>query len=259
MLTCALLVVLSLSPPRGDATAPPDPARVEAAVTELAHAFERGASGDRVRALDGQGTVPDARVVDWVARGLRDRELVVRKGAIEALRRNAHASSVAKLHAHAGEKGLRAEPALHALVLRAIGQHGDPRSVAVLAEDAWSVQDRAVLEARLLGLGRIREPAAVEALFGLMKAAGKQRIQPLMGDFRLALLVLTGVDQGSSQELWLAWWNENKSRLRVAARPGELPPPLRARWDRYWGEGTDAARTARGRERGGDGGAVEAP
>ncbi len=40
-----------------------------------------------------------------------------------------------------------------------------------------------------------------------MRVAGRENVQNNMGHFRTALMVLTGVDKGTSQDLWIEWWN----------------------------------------------------
>ena len=232
------LLALAIVPASEDKTARADPAAVKAALVELEKAFKSGETGDRVRAIEAAAAIEDGEVVASIAKGLRDREPDVRRGAIAALRHNAHPKALDELHVLvAQDRALRKEPATFAAVLRAIGQHGDARSIAILEDDPWSVPDHAVIQARILGLGRIRTPAAVEALFDLMKVAGPQKIQPFMEDFRTSLRVLTGVDQGASRELWFTWWNDNKGKLKIAPEVGELPKPMQARWSAYWEEG----------------------
>ncbi len=98
----------------------------------------------------------------------------------------------------------------------------------------WSTRDAAVLEARVLSLGRIRTKDSVKALIDLMEVAGRGKIQPFMADFRLALCALTGIDQGTSQDLWAGWWREHKDGLKIATVEPELPKGLQRRWQRYW-------------------------
>jgi hypothetical protein len=53
-----------------------------------------------------------------------------------------------------------------------------------------------------------------------------------MPDFRLALVVLTGVDKGTDRQLWINWYGDHKGKVEVPAVPREL----RKRWNSYWGE-----------------------
>src|SRR5262249_49300774 len=148
--------------------------------------------------------------------------------------------------------GMQKDAGLYASLLRAIGQHANASSIEVLADDLWGVQDHGVIQARILSLGRIRTVTSAETLLGLMKAAGPNKIQPFMEDFRLALLSITGVDQGASQDLWLRWWNDKKSKLKVPETPPQLPKAMQARWDSYWGGKMYKDRQPRRGERGKD-------
>src|SRR6185503_9002385 len=123
-------------------------------------------------------------------------------------------------------------------VLRGIGQHADPSSVAVLARDAFDGTDYASQGARILGLGRIRTVASLEALLGILaltNPAGERRVRGHLAEVRLSLMVLTGVDQGASPENWERWWRTNKAGFRVPAEFPTLPKDLRIQWDKYWG------------------------
>jgi hypothetical protein len=215
--------------------APPDPQRVKAAVAELEKAFKEGQSAERIRAIeDGERTI-DAQVIRWIAHGLADRDVEVQRAAIEALRFMDHPDALKDLETAAlHDESLRKDPEIYAALLKAIGQHASPSSLPIFKESLWTVQDRAVIRARVLGIGQIRTEAAVEALIGLMRSGGKGVIQPFMEDFRLALAELTGVDQGRSQDLWYTWWNENHAKLKVDAKPPVLAKPLQRTWDSYW-------------------------
>jgi HEAT repeat protein len=247
---CALVLSIASTPQAGT---PPDTQRVKAAVVELEKAFKEGQPSERTKAIQNNQKVVDAEVIHWIARGLQDRDVEVQDAAIEALRHMDHPDALKELQAAAQRDGpMRKDPKLYAALLKAIGQHGSPTSIPLFKEGLWAVQDRAVIQARVLGLGRIRTTAAVEALIGLMRTAGKGVIQPFMEDFRLALAELTGVDQGRSQELWFKWWNENHGKIKVDAEPPELEKPLQKRWDSYWGtephEGKQKKQGERGRD-----------
>ena len=251
MLTLFAAIVLT-SPADGQRTAPADPQRVKAAVAELQKAYKDGEAKDRIQAIERASAVVDAQVVEWVARGLRD-QVEVQRSAIEALRWMDHPDALKQLEETARrDKRLQKEAALYAGLLRAIGQHASASSIEILTEELWEVRDHAVIQARILSLGRIRTPAAVEALIGLMKVAGPMKIQPFMDDFRLSLMVLTGADQDTSQELWLHWWNDNKGKLKVEPTAPPLPRLLQLKWDYYWGKEMRKERAPRRGERGRD-------
>lgn len=240
------ILVLALSLPFE--APPPDKAAVDSAVAALDRAFKQGESGDRLRALEGAAGLAAPEVIARVAKALRDKDSGVAVAAANTLRFLDHADAQKALEARAKQADARKDAALFAALLKGLGQHRAKSSIEVLADDPWSVQDAKVLEARILGLGRIREVQSVEKLFDLMKVAGPHKIQPHMQHFRTALVVLTGADQGASQDLWLRWWNENKSKLRVLATEGELPRPMQMGWDAYWADPRELERRKEERE-----------
>lgn len=230
----------------------PAPERVQAAVAELDAAFAKPDAGPRIRAIEGAAGVADAKVARGVGRGLADPDVAVQKAAIEALRFLPHERALDELVARARVKAAQDDPSLHAALLRAIGQHGDPRSIELLADNALSASDAQVIQARILGLGRIRTKAALEELTNLMEKVGPLRIQPFMKDFRLALWSISGVDQGESRELWLRWYRENKAKLAIPPEPRAEPRELARRWESYWAAPSAEGAARKERPRGGD-------
>lgn len=254
MLTALVAAVLTFAaqdePPQSV-----DPKRLEAALAELEQAFDKGTEQDRVAAMQRHGSIPDPDVVGWVERGLRDHEAVVRDAAIDTLRFQEHPSALKALegaYRRDGKRIRKDDVAVYAALIKAIGQHGDPGSIGLLTDDIWEVRDHAVLQARIFSLGNVRDAKSVDALFGLMKSGGRDRIQPIMGDLRTSLLVLTGADQGESQDLWIAWWNDNKRGLEVSPDLPTLPKQVAQRWAYYWGEGRIDERGTKRRDRGRD-------
>jgi hypothetical protein len=225
--------------------------RARAAVAELEQAFAKADAGPRLRAIESAAEVPGADVARGIARGLGDRDLAVQRAAIDALRFHPDPRAFEELLARAKTKAARADATLYALLLRAVGQHGDPRAIELLSENPWSAPDAQVIQARILGLGRIRTPAALDALQGLLQIAGPLKTQPFMKDFRLALWSLTGTDQGESQELWLRWLRANKKTAIAKEAPAE-PRELARRWTATWAK-PDAAADREGRGDSGEG------
>lgn len=251
-----LALLLTLVPLFQDPPKPtvPDPEKVKAALTQLGEAFAKPDAGPRLRAIEAAAELADAEVVHQIARGLDDKDVNVQKAAIEALRFNEHKKSLDELHTRARQKAAKELPVTYAALLRAIGQHGDASSLELLSDNPWSVLDAGVLEARILGLSRIRTKESVKALTDLMEMAGNQKIQPFMQDFRVALWALTGADQGGSRELWLKWYRDNKAKLEVAKLPVQEPHELAQRWQRYWARPGQADLPERGkRKKGGKG------
>jgi hypothetical protein len=254
MLNALAAAVLVLAPQEPPPT-PVDAKRLEAALADLDRTFDKGSAEDKVAALSRSGSIPDPDVVDRVERGLRDHEPTVRDAAIDTLRFQQHPAALKALEASYRRDGRRFrkdDVAVYAALIKAIGQHGDVGSIDLLTDDVWEVQDHAVIQARIFSLGNVRHAQSVEALFGLMKSGGRDRIQPFMGELRTALFVLTGVDQGESQDLWIAWWNDNKRDLEVSPDLPQLPKPVAQRWAYYWGEGKIDERGTKRRDRGRD-------
>lgn len=246
-----LLALFLLAFSLQDKPAVPDPARVKAAVADLDKALRGGTKDEKLKAIQSSSDVLDADVAKAIGKGLDDKEMDVQRSAIEALRWMQHPEALKQLqNAARAHKDYRKDPVLFAALLKAIGQHASPSSLDVLKDDVWSVPEQGVVQARILGLGQIRTNAAVEALMDLMKVAGPQRIQNVMPDFRLALVQLTGVDKGQSQQIWQDWWNENKAKLKVSPTPSELPRELQFKWETYWGKQEPYERLRKRGERG---------
>ncbi len=256
MLLRLLTLVLMLVPARlaWAADAPQtDPQRIKLALVELEKAWKSDDASARIQAIHNNAQVADGEVIKLVARGLRDKETDVQRAAIDALRFVGHPDALKELQAVArDEKPFKKDPLLYASLLKGVGQYGNASSIAVLSDDVWSIQEEHVIQARILGLGRIRTRESVEKLVDLMKVAGPQRIQAVMPDFRLALVALTGTDQGNSQLGWQTWWNDNRSKLKVEARRPELPKELERKWKTYWGEMEGEDRPRKRNERGKD-------
>ncbi|MCZ6599095.1 MAG: hypothetical protein O7B99_15765, partial [Planctomycetota bacterium] len=124
---------------------------------------------------------------------------------------------------------------LFAALLRAIAQHRSPSSIDVLSDNPFKAANYKTIKARVLGLGYIRDERSVEALFGMLNKIGPLQGQGVMQEFRIALMVLTGEDQGESRQLWIRWWNENKKTFEVPEKAPRLPEKVQERWDYYWG------------------------
>jgi hypothetical protein len=239
MFTSLLLAVCALLAPVQEKK-PPSEERIAAAIADLEKALGKDATKDgAARALRASLEVVDARVIDVIdERGLRHADPEVRGVAVETLGRMDHPDALTALHEalKRDRKELQETPPRYAALLRAIARHGKESSIPTLVEDLFQSPDRSVISARILGLGHVRSPKAVEELIRLMRSAPRPRVGDHMVDFRLALVVLTGEDKGTDQELWINWYGDHKSKLEVAPETPELPRELRRRWNVYWGE-----------------------
>jgi HEAT repeat protein len=235
MMMLNLVLALSLAFPAFDGPAPADPKRVEAVVTELDTAFKSGKPEDRVRAIRAGMDVLDGKVVDGIARGLKDDDPTVKRAAVEALGRMNHPQALDALHSFvkSNRDALQKDEELYPATLRAIGRHGSPTSIDLLLDDPFSQRTYAAVRARILGLGNIRSEKAVAAIFELLSKVGVNQADRHMDDVRLALVHLTGVDNGKDPQLWTKWWRDQKNYEIPKTEP-ELKRLDRAAWNEYW-------------------------
>ncbi|HEX6882768.1 MAG TPA: HEAT repeat domain-containing protein [Planctomycetota bacterium] len=236
----ALLVLALALAPQDPGDDGPTPAQVAEARGALDAALRSGELAALLAALEAAQRVPHAEVVKRVARALRDERKEVQLAALASLRWNAHAEALAALTQAQEERRWKDDRELLIASLRAIGQHGDPRSVALLAREPFEPHDHAVWRARIFGLARIGTEPALEALLGILGATTtgrppERRVAPLMPEMRTALVLLTGVDLGLAPELWEDWWRANRKRYRPPEKTPLLPKELREGWDEFWG------------------------
>jgi hypothetical protein len=246
MITILLTAVLMLpalqdkapdkTPPKSAEKTAVDPKRVQAATTELDAAFKDGKSADRIAAIQTNMDVVDGAVIDRIVKGLRDKDTVVKQTAIDALGRMQHPDSVKALTSYyqAEKRTLTADGVLFPLLLKSLGRLGDPSSVAVLSDSPFSSKIFPSIQARLYGLGNIRTVESVDALVGFMKLGSERDFQSLMPEWRVALVHLTGVDNGEAIQLWEKWWRDNKKDFKVLAQAATTPPDVQMKWDAYW-------------------------
>ena len=256
-MTALSILVLALAPsPAWEQDPPAPPAEdVRAAIERVRAAQKKGAdAASLVEALGRASEVASPEVAALVAKALDDAREPVQSAAVDALGRMRHSSALDALAGYARRERRRIDdrPELEAALVRALGAHGDPSVISLLARDALVEKERAVAKARILSLGNIRSRAALEELLSIMRSHGEKRVQPYMRDLRISLMLLTSVDMGTSQARWNDWWNEHKKGFEVAAQAPRLPDAERRQWDRFWGRRHSYVREERRRERGRD-------
>lgn len=245
-----LLLVLCTALP-DEKPAPVDPARVKTTVEALEKAFAKGTPEARLAAIESARDVLDAAVIDALAKGLKRKdEPAVRDATVEALRAMRHPKAFDELFAFAKQSPTQKDDKLYPLVLRALASQGDKRAIPLLRDGALGAAPFKVDEARIYGLGNIRDKASVEALIELMNTLGPHKIAPFMNELSLSLTVLTGAE-GQRYEDWQRWWNDNKKKLEVAPEIPEIPKGKLVRWHLYWGTGKEELKKKFG-EKGGD-------
>ena len=244
----------------------PTPERIEQATEALGQAFKKGKTQERLEALEKHGSVNDPKVVDLIAKGLKDKEAAVQLAAVEALRWMPHPDALGELHGtFKRDKKLRKNPALYEAYVWAIGQHGSEASIDLLVDGALASAPRKVQEARIHALGHIRSKRSVEELMDLLQKTGRgwrRGGQPMMAEISSSLHVLTGEDFGRDEETWLDWWRKNEKDFEITASPEGLGKREERAWKRLWTrpepESEDAPEgERRRRRRGGEDGPEE--
>ena len=249
--------IVAVSEIQGDEHPPPlDPKEVAQATRELRTLFEEKEPAELAAALQSAPRLPHEDVIAvWVKEGLAHERADVRRASIEALGTIAHPDALSALHTYKKrhKKELEKDPEQLVTLLKAIALHGSESSIDLLVDGIFTSRNREVTQARILALGKIRSPKAVEAIFSAMRKIDRRKVQPRMKEIRLALLVLTHVDRGTRQESWVAWWNENKKNLRVPEEEPRLAKEDAVLWARFWGEPRPYQRQKRRTRRGRDG------
>lgn len=251
--TLTLSLALCVCPVQDDE--PPLPSRetVEAALEDLEEAFESDESEVRAAAVERNSLVDHPDVIEFLLDSFDDESEEVVAQCIGALRWLEHPDALEGLHAKLRrDKRLRRNHELYASLIQAIGQHASEDSIELLKDDLFKIEERAVVRARVLSLAHIRTPDALEAVMGAMKKAGERKVRPYMPEFRLALMVLTGVDRGLAQQEWVDWWNDNKREFELPEEAPSLPRTQSQQWNRFWGYDYDMGRGTRRENRGND-------
>lgn len=254
MLAPLLALLPLLQDPASREVPPPAQELVEATLEELERAFDADELAPRLEALRRATAVPSPEVVERIARAVRERDPEVRTAALAALGGNLHPDALEELHRlYRRDRELREDPAVWVVLLQSIGRHGSETSIDVLADNALGGTGEAPeVQARVLGLANVRSTRSVEALMKIMSSAARHRVQPYMRDLRMALMLLTGVDRGDSQDDWREWWNDHKRGFEVTPEAPLLPPRMQRQWDAYWGRAERYERGSKRARRGDD-------
>jgi HEAT repeat protein len=211
--------------------------RIDAAVAALEAAAKAGDPSAYAKTLRESVDALDKRVIDAVAKALKHKDATVSAAAVDTLGRMRHPESTAALTGFykSEKKALTDDEPRLAELLKALGRLGDPKSIETLVDHPFAAKTYPVIQARLLGLGNIRDAKAVEALFGLLEKVAERDLDRYMSDIRLALVQLSGQDMGDDPRQWKSWWQDAKKGYVVEPSPKPLPEAMRARWNEYWG------------------------
>lgn len=215
---------------------PPDPQAVQAAIQKIDNAFQTGQPADRIAAIQAAASLADPNVARAIGHGLYADDRGVKLAAVEALRFLGVPRALEELQDYwrRANQQLRNEPDLAASVLQAIGQYGDPSSIAIFTRNPFETPAYPAIKARVMGLANIRTNQALAGIIGLMRMVSVNTDQSYMSDLRLALYRLSGQDLGDDPNQWFSWYENNQNQIQISKTPPELPKHDQNRWDAYW-------------------------
>ena len=228
---------------------------VEQALKELDNALETKIEGMIVSVLYRHKDLVHPAVIERFASSLKHRKPGVRKTALVALRFMDHEDALKALIKFCEkDKRIRIDRDQLERTLRALGQHADERSRELFTKPPYESVDETVIRARIRSLGRIRSKQSVVDLMAMFKTKEEWKPVDFTNDFRLSLVVLTGVDRGTNPADWQRWWKEAKEELEVSESLPKLELSDLREWCNYWElplpEGVETPEDAEHRRRG---------
>ncbi|MEM9803456.1 MAG: hypothetical protein AAGA20_24275 [Planctomycetota bacterium] len=253
--TLATLLLALAAPAQEETPAPPaaiederpapSDGEVRAAVDALRKARATKQPKREEAAIEDAAEVWHADVAREIAKSLGDDAETVRDGAIEALRWMEVPEALEALTKQwRRDRELRNDVVAAPAMLRAIGQHADPRTVDLLADDVFENTSAKAVQARIFALGRARDVESIDALMKMMvkvgdrsrgrRGGGGSGRSPHDANFRVALVVLTGIDLGRDASAWREWWKDHRKKFEVSSERPELPRDVERIWLRYW-------------------------
>ena len=216
------------------------------AVGALKSAFKEKKRADlQMAAIRKYGAYADDAVVREVAKGVRSKDGGVKMTAIEALGWNSHKEALKQLHRlYRREKDLYKNSEMFAATLKAIGRHGQKKSLDVLGDRVFKGATPEVSKARIYGIGNIRHKESINMLMKGMRltgtspdARGARASEPRgMAYFHVALCVLSGEDFGAVSADWQRWWRKNKSKFKMSQDRPDIKAEFKTEWSKFWGE-----------------------
>ncbi|MFV1958132.1 MAG: HEAT repeat domain-containing protein [Planctomycetota bacterium] len=217
------------------------------AARRLKEAYAAGADDMMIEALAYATGVDDPEVIKLVGKGLWTKNSAVIEASLRALGRTDSKEALKVLHrAYRRVRGRKLDGNEHlfALLFKAIGRHGDPSSVEIFTDRIFSYLTREVGQARIMGLGNVRTPEAVDALIQFTRqAGGRGRGMGVasswrgvfQGALRTALVTLTGHDEGDAPSAWDTWWRDHRKEMKISKERPQVPKDVSRAWERYWG------------------------
>ena len=216
----------------------PSPERIDAAAKALETAFKEGSAEARVEAIRASIDAVDKKVIELVAKGLKEKDGKVVAAAVDALGRMRHPESAKALVGYytKDKKTLYKDHESELIDLfKSIGRQGDPAGIEALTDNVAGAVAYPVIQTRFMALGNIRDAKSIEGILSIVTLVGPNTQDRYMDDVRLALMALTGEDRGKDALQWEAWWRDHKKEFKVAPEMKPLPDADRSRWNAFWG------------------------
>lgn len=212
------------------------------AAKELKAAFKDKKDDNTLAVLDAVGRIPSKLVTKELGAGLKHQSQEVVLATLEALRRNPDPTAVTVLVKQRKNKTILDDAKAAEAYAYAMGQKADKKCLKPLTDDlvASSKMPSEVLKAKISALGRIRDVDAIEAILDYSKTGavgGRRRggVKNIMKEAQRSLIVLTGTDQGTSQQAWQDWWSDNRKSFKVSEKEWSLENARTQRqWDNLW-------------------------
>jgi len=216
----------------------PSQERIDSAAKALEVAYKDGTPEARVEAIRASVDAVDKKVIDLVAKGLKEKDGKVVAAAVDALGRMRHPDSAKALVSYYNKekKTLYKDHESELIdLLKAVGRLGDPAGVEVLTDNVAGAVAYPVIQTRFMSLGNIRDAKSIDGILSIVALVGPNTQDRYMDDVRLALMALTGEDRGKDALQWEAWWRDHKKDFEVAREMKPLPDSDRSRWNAFWG------------------------
>ncbi|MSR74216.1 MAG: HEAT repeat domain-containing protein [Planctomycetes bacterium] len=191
----------------------------------------------KVAALRGVALLQDDTVVALVQRHAQDEDAAVRKLAIQVLRYSPVDKAEAALVTLLDDHELNKDETLHAELLMALGQRGNPKMVKLLGDGIWDTR-KGVPQARMLALSHIRCKESIDCLvdslsLGITGGGRKDEKGPERKAINTALTSLSGESFATEHE-WRQWWKAARPKFTPSATPRFQDDKQQQQWEKLW-------------------------
>ncbi|NRA95762.1 MAG: HEAT repeat domain-containing protein [Planctomycetes bacterium] len=238
-----LLVLAGLCPAQSETPSKEDIDALKSAVSEAKKAKDTAALA---KAFNQAIWLDDGRVAKIIAPFIADKNDILAKAAIKALRYHQNDASYKALVKAEGSKDARKRPELRGEILLAIGQSGEKKAIPTIVDAVKSTRESKVRNAASMALAHIRHNESVDAAIKLLTSSGRRSGRRGGGGNRgnradrgptgayLTLHYLTIKRNDSNPVKWKKWWKENRSHFKVPKTPAGVEQRLAQRYERTW-------------------------